>query len=208
MPIEHWASCFYHAQLDLYLAVYVDDFKLAGPVKSLDEGWKRIRSVINMEPQEKAHLYLGCIHEKFTETIPGVGEVTGIRYNMESYLSQIVSDYEDIASDISGSQVELKTVATPFLEEDCSLAEARAPHIEGSPGIDCPHCRHSFSPIASPETIDELKKWMDTYAAHGDAIREHAAHCGQEVQPSSDLGAVSKQTKDKWHANKRRRNRT
>ncbi len=32
-PIESWPSCFFHEELRLFLVIYVDDFKLAGPEK-------------------------------------------------------------------------------------------------------------------------------------------------------------------------------
>ena len=39
LPIhENWPSVFFHERLKLLLMVYVDDFKLAGPSKSLAEG--------------------------------------------------------------------------------------------------------------------------------------------------------------------------
>ena len=37
-PITGWGSCFFHPQLKLFLIIYVDDFKLAGPEKNLAHG--------------------------------------------------------------------------------------------------------------------------------------------------------------------------
>ncbi len=42
-----------------------------------------------------------------------------MEYNMENYLKQIVEDYEELVF------VKLQPVSIPFLEEDCSLADAR-----------------------------------------------------------------------------------
>eukprot|EP00439_Symbiodinium_sp_Y106_P061891 s1696_g9.t1 len=55
-------SIFYHAELDLLLVIYVDDFKMAGPSKNLDKGWKTIESVIDMDPPEPFGRYFGCNH--------------------------------------------------------------------------------------------------------------------------------------------------
>eukprot|EP00972_Heterocapsa_arctica_P079901 11773394-Heterocapsa_arctica.AAC.1 len=33
---EEWPSCYFHAKLKLYLVIYVDDFKLAGPTCNLN----------------------------------------------------------------------------------------------------------------------------------------------------------------------------
>jgi hypothetical protein len=37
-PIPSWDSCFYHPKLELFLVVYVDDFKMSGPSKNLSKG--------------------------------------------------------------------------------------------------------------------------------------------------------------------------
>ena len=57
-----WSSMFWHDELRLLLAVYVDDFKMAGPAESIDKGWKLISSKIDMEPPEDVGRYLGCEH--------------------------------------------------------------------------------------------------------------------------------------------------
>ncbi len=67
-----------------------------------------------------------------------------MEYNMENYLRQIVEDYEELATELMGTPIVLGKVPTPFLEEDCSQADARAPVQHGDPMIDCPYCRHSF----------------------------------------------------------------
>ena len=36
--------------IDLLLVVYVDDFKMAGPAKNMEKGWKTISDVIDMDP--------------------------------------------------------------------------------------------------------------------------------------------------------------
>ncbi|CAE7353670.1 unnamed protein product [Symbiodinium natans] len=43
-----WPSVFYHPTLKLLLAVYVDDFKMAGPKENLAKGWELIGSRIDM----------------------------------------------------------------------------------------------------------------------------------------------------------------
>ena len=53
---------FWHPKLKLLLGVYVDDFKMSGPSKNIDEGWKLISSQIDMDTPEDAGRYLGCEH--------------------------------------------------------------------------------------------------------------------------------------------------
>ena len=68
---EIWQSIFYHAELDLLLVIYVDDFKLAGPANNLDKGWKTVESVIDMDPPEPFGRYFGCNHfEKVQVKLP------------------------------------------------------------------------------------------------------------------------------------------
>jgi hypothetical protein len=62
VPIKNWRSCFWHPQLKLFLVVYVDDFKMAGPTANLKIAWDRIASVIKMEPPAPVDRYLGCHH--------------------------------------------------------------------------------------------------------------------------------------------------
>ncbi|CAE7251810.1 unnamed protein product, partial [Symbiodinium natans] len=45
-----WPSVFFHPTLRLLLAVYVDDFKMAGPKENLAKGWELIGSRIDMVP--------------------------------------------------------------------------------------------------------------------------------------------------------------
>ena len=40
---ENWNSCYFHKELKLFLMIYVDDFKLAGPKQNLKQGWMLLR---------------------------------------------------------------------------------------------------------------------------------------------------------------------
>ena len=37
---EIWQSIYYHAELDLLLVIYVDDFKMAGLKDNMKKGWE------------------------------------------------------------------------------------------------------------------------------------------------------------------------
>ena len=58
---EVWSSCYFHDQLKLFLVLYVDDFKLAGPKANLAEGWKIITSGLHMQPPTALVYFLGVI---------------------------------------------------------------------------------------------------------------------------------------------------
>ena len=155
-----WASCFWHERLKLLVTVYVDDIKVSGPEGNLKDGWALIKSKISIGEVSKASLYLGCIHKKTVMKVPELGDVSVMEYDMECYLKQIVDDYEELATELTGKTVKLGRVKTPFLEEDCSQADARAPINKGDPIIDCPHCKHSFSPNADIHTKQQLLEYL------------------------------------------------
>ena len=57
-----WPSVFFHPELKLLLAVYVDDFKMAGPKDNMAKGWELIASKIDMDTPSPLGRYLGCEH--------------------------------------------------------------------------------------------------------------------------------------------------
>ena len=53
-------SIYYHAESDLLLVIYVDDFKMAGPKANMKKDWDGINSVLDMDPAEVLGRYFGC----------------------------------------------------------------------------------------------------------------------------------------------------
>ena len=66
---EEWPSCYFHSAFRLFLVVYVDDFKMAGPRDKLDKGWPLIRRGLDIELPGPIGVYLGCSHEEGTMNI-------------------------------------------------------------------------------------------------------------------------------------------
>ena len=62
LPINDWECCHYHSDLKLVIAVYVDDFKMVGPIDSLKKGWARIRERLTLDDPTQSGTYLGCDH--------------------------------------------------------------------------------------------------------------------------------------------------
>jgi len=60
--IPEWECCYYHKELKLVLMVYVDDFKMAGPVENLRKGWAMIRKHITLDDPIASATFLGCEH--------------------------------------------------------------------------------------------------------------------------------------------------
>ena len=100
-PIPEWQSCYFHEELQLFLVIYVDDFKMSGPEESLVEGWKKLRSDtsttkgIDMDDPTPVGRYLGCEHivEKRKSPISGK-MVNSIVYDMSDFFKQAVHDYK------------------------------------------------------------------------------------------------------------------
>ena len=145
VTVQDWKSVFLHPKLDLLLIVYVDDFKLAGPVANLAKGWSMISSEIKMEPPQPVGRYLGCQHVLGSVSVPrgfnprlswrlthpakkdppdmrvantpgsGPVHIRITKYDMASFLEQCVQRYVDLA----GHRImgKIKKVATPFLDE-------------------------------------------------------------------------------------------
>ena len=64
-----WPSVFFHPDLKLLLAVYVDDFKMAGPKGNMAKGWELIASKIDMDTPSTLGRYLGCEHLSKTSSL-------------------------------------------------------------------------------------------------------------------------------------------
>ena len=50
-----WPSCYFHPQLKVYCVVYVDDFKISGPIENITKAWDPIRQEggLVIEPPKK-----------------------------------------------------------------------------------------------------------------------------------------------------------
>ena len=56
------SECSKEVGFRLLLAVYVDDFKMAGPKDNLAKGWELIGSRIDVDTPSPLGRYLGCEH--------------------------------------------------------------------------------------------------------------------------------------------------
>ena len=100
--------------LQLFLVVYVDDFKMAGPSGNLARGWKLIRDgVTTDEPAPMSH-FLGCTSIEGTTVMADTGlTVRTLTYDMESFLVSCVDLYKELA----GPAWKLRRAGTPFIDE-------------------------------------------------------------------------------------------
>ena len=101
-PVAAWASWFWHEELKLLVTIYVDDIKMSGPSGSLAQVWALIDKKVKCGKVSPASLYLGCIHTKSKMHVEGLEDVSVMEFCMQCYLRQIVEDYEELATELTG----------------------------------------------------------------------------------------------------------
>ena len=62
VAISDWRSCYFHNEWSLFLVIYVDDFKLTGPVGKLAAAWKALKKGLNLDTPTGLGKFLGCEH--------------------------------------------------------------------------------------------------------------------------------------------------
>ena len=61
--IPHWECCYYHEELRVFLTIYVDDVKLAGPKDNVRKTWQILQQDITLDPPTPIGHFLGCSHK-------------------------------------------------------------------------------------------------------------------------------------------------
>ena len=173
VPIgSNWPSMYYYARLKLLLVVYVDDLKLAGPEGNLVEGWKMLRSLLNIEPETDLGMYLGCTLRKGESRLKDGTRVSTMTYDMESFLEQCIERYKEVA----GKDVVLKSVATPSLPEDTKQHPARAPSSSSKDTYKCPWCSCTFAGRGCISPSEHAKGTEETADPNSEVRGELAPH--------------------------------
>ena len=173
VPIgPNWPSMYYYARLKLLLVVYVDDLKLAGPEGNLVEGWKMLRSLLNIEPETDLGMYLGCTLRKGESRLKDGTRVSTMTYDMESFLEQCIERYKEVA----GKDVMLKSVATPSLPEDTKQHPARAPSSSSKDTYKCPWCSCTFAGRGCISPSEHAKGTEETADPNSEVRGELAPH--------------------------------
>ena len=71
---HEWRSCYWHDHLQVFLIIYVDDFKMAGPETKVAEAWDLLRKgdkTIKMDELKQVENYLGCEHVVGLKVVDG-----------------------------------------------------------------------------------------------------------------------------------------
>ncbi|MFM7978236.1 MAG: hypothetical protein ACKPKO_02880, partial [Candidatus Fonsibacter sp.] len=116
--------------------MYVDNFKLAGPKNSIQEGWRRLREGLHIEPEQRIDarraVYLGCRHIVTALKLASGGVVTTMTYNMEDFLRSCIDRYQKVV----GNTSTLRNSFTLFMTQDHRNAPAGQPG--NGPVKECP----------------------------------------------------------------------
>ena len=112
--IEDWKSCYWLRE----------DFKLSGPIASMEDAWLRIRAgIVTGDPHPLNH-FLGCTHEPVWIRPPGCDRpVRGQVKNMEGFFRKTCDTFKQL----SGITI-LGYAPTPIHERiarSCLCAESR-----------------------------------------------------------------------------------
>ena len=91
-----------HDELKLFLIIYVDDFKLAGPTENLSKGWKLLRKHIDIEEEKDGGVFLGCNQERSEITLPNGRKAGAMTYSMKGFMESCVARYIELAQPKGG----------------------------------------------------------------------------------------------------------
>ena len=153
-----WPPVYFHAELQLMLSIYVDDFKLAGPKENLAKGWALLKEVIELDEPELAGLYLGCQQHKKENANPEGKKRTCMIYDMEAFMEQCL-----IKNTGTTGAKELRTCATPFWVGPENHGPAFEAYLEGIH----PNQRTAADWMAATVPIDQPKEGLPGAAGEG-----------------------------------------
>jgi hypothetical protein len=128
--------------LKTLLIVYVDDFKMSGPVQSVAKAWEKLRKGLIIEDPSPAGKFLGCTNILFDHavdapfnclTLAGEGGVIEgetntnktkvtvhmVKYDQKDFLQQCVNRYIELAGKDAPPLIRADT---PFIDETSMLA--------------------------------------------------------------------------------------
>ena len=123
--VPDWRSTYWHPGLKLFLMVYVDDFKMAGPSDNFAKGWSLIRQKMKTDEPHAVTKCLRCEHLVRDTNVGGV-PAKQMEYNMRPFFEQCVDSYFTLTKKTIDT---LKPATAPFLDE--SKVEDSSENKEG-----------------------------------------------------------------------------
>ena len=130
LPPE-WPSCYFNKKLQMFLLIYMDDFKLAGKIKHMQVAWEKIKAagIVLDDPTPLNH-FLACQHIKRKITRADGTVIITMEYDFEDSLRNSVARYVNLAAEC-GVTVTLKERHTHTISSG-AYAPAQAPSQRGA----------------------------------------------------------------------------
>ena len=68
----NWPSMYWHPVYKMMLMVYVDDFKMSGPLEHMPKVWEMIKEGIKLDTPKAVNKCLGCTHKEHTLVVGAI----------------------------------------------------------------------------------------------------------------------------------------
>ena len=72
-----WRSVYWNEEKKVMLSIYVDDFKMAGPLKEVERAWVDLKAKIELDGIGAVDQYLGCKHCEHVAEVPADYDFAG-----------------------------------------------------------------------------------------------------------------------------------
>ena len=144
--VKSWECLFKHTEKQLFLSVYVDDFKMAGKAENLPKMWEQLGKKLILDPPTPLHhnVYLGCGQQ-----------------NIEPPAGLLAEKFEFFNSTLMRNRMEPSAANKPKASVDPIKSEI--PDKQATPVVGRgDENRISFRPIASPNTKFSLPMHGET----------------------------------------------
>ena len=109
---------------------------MSGASSNLKNWLDRVKKDIDTDEPAPANLYLGCKHEANDVLLGNGANSRKIVYTMGDCLKTTAEQYTELCYAATSERVVLRKVATPFIDEDDTVAGPKTPYTEG-PCIVC-----------------------------------------------------------------------
>lgn len=139
---ENWPCVYWNDELDLMLIVYVDDMKMAGPAKNMEQAWEALGKGIDLfKPKadsDGVHNFLGCEH-RLSSGVIGDRMVAKMEWDASHSLKRCIARYEEAVVAKLGKRPNMYPAPTPLLHDETKFMDARRPATNGD-FFECPTC--------------------------------------------------------------------
>ena len=140
--VKGWECLYLHREAQLFLSVYVDDFKMVGKVENMGPMWKTLKEKMELEPSTPLvdQVYLGCnqreadvdeeliatkadLFKRITTTsVNAGGDLEQLEDKTPSNVDQVVAARSSKPQDTTAWSYDMEGHAVQCVERYCELA--------------------------------------------------------------------------------------